>query len=294
MARRHWSTRCFASPGSSAPRSFMGERILDSNDLERERGITILAKNIAINYGDDQDQPDRHAGPRRLRRRGRAHASDGRRGARAGRRLRRADAPDQVRAPQGVRLPHPADRRDQQGRPPRRPAQRGARTRSSTLSSSWAPARNSSISPTSSPRARRASPRTTRTRASGDVSPLFDLIVDKRARPGGRPGRPVLDALHDARLLRVRRPDRHRPDRLGQGQARRRKPRCSRPAASAFAGSIDSVLLFDKLGRVEVEEAEAGDIVAIVGSADGRDRRHDRRARSDLGPAPHRGRRADL
>ena len=29
-----------------------GERILDSNDLERERGITILAKNIAIEYGD--------------------------------------------------------------------------------------------------------------------------------------------------------------------------------------------------------------------------------------------------
>ena len=29
-----------------------GERILDSNDLERERGITILAKNIAIKYGD--------------------------------------------------------------------------------------------------------------------------------------------------------------------------------------------------------------------------------------------------
>jgi len=29
-----------------------GERILDSNDLERERGITILSKNIAIRYGD--------------------------------------------------------------------------------------------------------------------------------------------------------------------------------------------------------------------------------------------------
>ncbi len=28
-----------------------GERILDSNDLERERGITILAKNIAIEFG---------------------------------------------------------------------------------------------------------------------------------------------------------------------------------------------------------------------------------------------------
>jgi GTP-binding protein len=29
-----------------------GERILDTNDLERERGITILAKNIAIHYRD--------------------------------------------------------------------------------------------------------------------------------------------------------------------------------------------------------------------------------------------------
>ena len=28
------------------------ERVMDSNDLERERGITILAKNTAINYGD--------------------------------------------------------------------------------------------------------------------------------------------------------------------------------------------------------------------------------------------------
>ena len=29
----------------------MGERIMDSNDLERERGITILAKNTAVRYG---------------------------------------------------------------------------------------------------------------------------------------------------------------------------------------------------------------------------------------------------
>src|SRR5207253_11510386 len=29
-----------------------GECILDSNDLERERGITILAKNIALKFGD--------------------------------------------------------------------------------------------------------------------------------------------------------------------------------------------------------------------------------------------------
>ena len=30
------------------------ERFLDSNDLERERGITILAKNISIPYNDNK------------------------------------------------------------------------------------------------------------------------------------------------------------------------------------------------------------------------------------------------
>lgn len=28
------------------------DRIMDSNDLERERGITILSKNTAVQYGD--------------------------------------------------------------------------------------------------------------------------------------------------------------------------------------------------------------------------------------------------
>ena len=30
----------------------VAERVMDSNDLERERGITILAKNTAVQYGD--------------------------------------------------------------------------------------------------------------------------------------------------------------------------------------------------------------------------------------------------
>src|SRR5438128_4696973 len=30
----------------------VAERVMDSNDIERERGITILAKNCAIEYGD--------------------------------------------------------------------------------------------------------------------------------------------------------------------------------------------------------------------------------------------------
>ena len=30
----------------------VAERVMDSNDLERERGITILSKNTSVNYGD--------------------------------------------------------------------------------------------------------------------------------------------------------------------------------------------------------------------------------------------------
>ena len=64
------------------------ERVMDSMDLEREKGITILAKNTAVALRRREDQHRRHPGPRRLRRRGRAGAVDGRRRAAARRRLR--------------------------------------------------------------------------------------------------------------------------------------------------------------------------------------------------------------
>jgi len=38
--------------GTFAKHQHLTERVMDSNDLERERGITILAKNCSINYGD--------------------------------------------------------------------------------------------------------------------------------------------------------------------------------------------------------------------------------------------------
>ncbi len=38
--------------GTFAAHQAMTERVMDSNDLEKERGITILAKNCAIQYGD--------------------------------------------------------------------------------------------------------------------------------------------------------------------------------------------------------------------------------------------------
>ena len=38
--------------GTFAKHQHVAERMMDTNDLERERGITILAKNCSIRYGD--------------------------------------------------------------------------------------------------------------------------------------------------------------------------------------------------------------------------------------------------
>ena len=38
--------------GTLDSRTDVETRVMDSNDLEKERGITILAKNTAIQYGD--------------------------------------------------------------------------------------------------------------------------------------------------------------------------------------------------------------------------------------------------
>ena len=38
--------------GVFRPGQKVDERVMDSNDLERERGITILSKNTSVTYGD--------------------------------------------------------------------------------------------------------------------------------------------------------------------------------------------------------------------------------------------------
>jgi hypothetical protein len=88
--------------GTLDRRSAGAERIMDSNDQERERGITILAKNTAINYQRLPHQHRRYAGARGFRRRGRACAVHGRLGAAAGGRGGRADAPDPLCHLQGL------------------------------------------------------------------------------------------------------------------------------------------------------------------------------------------------
>ena len=38
--------------GTFRENEHVDERVMDSNDLEKERGITILSKNTAVTYGD--------------------------------------------------------------------------------------------------------------------------------------------------------------------------------------------------------------------------------------------------
>ena len=54
----------------------VAERVMDSNDLERERGITILSKNTAVFYKDTKINII-DTGPRRFRRRGRTCPENG-------------------------------------------------------------------------------------------------------------------------------------------------------------------------------------------------------------------------
>ena len=75
----------------------------------------------------DAHQHRRHAGPRRFRRRGRAHPLDGRRRGAVGGCGRIGDAADEIRAVQSAEARSEADRRDQQDRPLGRAPQRDAR-----------------------------------------------------------------------------------------------------------------------------------------------------------------------
>src|SRR4030067_1127230 len=42
--------KLLSQSGTFASHQHVAERVMDSNDLERERGITILAKNCAVDY----------------------------------------------------------------------------------------------------------------------------------------------------------------------------------------------------------------------------------------------------
>ncbi len=262
MARRRWSTSCWCRPGTFAKHQHVGERMMDSNDLERERGITILAKNCSIRLPRHADQHRRHAGPRRLRRRGRARAGHGRRRAAAGRRRRRPDAADALRHAEGAVAGPAADRRRQQGRPARRAARMGrqpdlraVRQARRHRRAARFPGRLRVGAERLGDDRRRMSPRGRSTPEGGDMRALFETILAYVPAPVGDPDEPLqfqVSALDYSSYV----------GRLGIGRIRRGRMQAgagSRDPQRSACGGRNSAEGEDRPGiRVRGHGARAG------------------------------------
>ena len=77
--------KLLSQSGAFRDHQVVAERALDRNDLEKERGITILAKVASVVWNDVRINIVDTPGPRRFRWRGRAYPEHGRRRDRAGR-----------------------------------------------------------------------------------------------------------------------------------------------------------------------------------------------------------------
>jgi len=240
--------------------------ILDSNDQERERGITILAKNIAINYGHTKinviDTP--------------GHADFG---GEVERTLQMADGAlvlvDAFEGPMpqtkfvlrkafanGIRPIVVINKID---RPDCRPdevlneifdtfVELGASEEQLDFPYIFASGRGGFASHDMKA-------------TSGDIRPLLDLIIEKVPGPEVDPDGPLrllcttLDFSEYVGRIAI--------GRIAAGRIRKgQKALLMQADEKSMTGTVDTLLVFDKLGRVEVEEAEAGDLVAVVGFGD--------------------------
>ncbi|MHC5540456.1 translational GTPase TypA [Singulisphaera rosea] len=241
----------------------VGDCILDSNDQERERGITILAKNIAINYGSTKiniiDTP--------------GHADFG---GEVERTLQMADGAlvlvDSFEGPMPqtkfvlrkafANKIRPIVVINKIDRPDARPdevlnevfdtfVELDADEQQLDFAYIFASGRAGFAS--HDPKA-----------ISGDIRPLLDLIVERVPGPVVDVDKPfsmlctTLDFSEYVGRIAI--------GRIATGSVRKgQKAVLMKAEGVVTPGSVDNLLVFDKLGRVEAEKAEAGDIVAIVG-----------------------------
>ncbi|MEO6810650.1 MAG: translational GTPase TypA [Isosphaeraceae bacterium] len=249
--------------GQYRANQLVGDCILDSNPQERERGITILAKNIAITYGETKiniiDTP--------------GHADFG---GEVERTLQMADGclvlVDSFEGPMPqtkfvlrkafANKLRPIVVINKIDRPDARPnevldeifdtfVELGADEYQLDFPYIFASGRGGFASHDSKA-------------TSGDIKPLLDLILEKGPGPEVAPDGPLqllcttLDFSEYVGRIAI--------GKIQSGRIRRgQRGTLIKAGGVTKTGTIDSVLVFDKLGRTEVEQAEAGDIVAVVG-----------------------------
>ena len=244
----------------------MGTCILDSNDLERERGITILAKNIAMMWNGVRiniiDTP--------------GHADFG---GEVERVLKMADGAllvvDAFEGPRpqtrfvlqkalecGLSLMVVINKIDRQDcRPDEVLSQTfdllvelGADDKTLDFPYIYSSAREGYA--THDP-----------AKKGGDVRPLLDLVLEKIPGPIVRPDDPLqlmVTSLEWSRYVGRIATGRIAAGRIKSGQ----QIAMMRADGSKTMAKVDKVQLFDNLGRADSDEAQAGDIVAVTGLPD--------------------------